>query len=131
MSIILINILTHFPISCKVRPMEIPNNRPLFSLSISAKITGLPTKTLNYFEQQKLLSPLKTPGNRRLYSNNDLERIFTIKYLKINKGINSAGIKLLLEIIDYTNHNGLDLKGKFFIDLNEEELLKKHLHEEK
>ena len=108
--------------------MNIPGNKPLLSLSVASKITGIPSKTLNYFEQQKLTNPAKTPGNRRLYSQEDLKKLFTIKYFK-NKGLNSTGIKLMLEVIEYVNKKGVDIKSVFFKDLNEQEMLKKQLQE--
>lgn len=107
--------------------MDIANDKPFFTLSVASKITDLPPKILNYFERQKLVSPAKTPGNRRLYSKENLIRVFTIKYLKEKMGLNSAGIKLMLEVMDFGKQKGIDLKERFFKDLNEEEQLKKQL----
>lgn len=107
--------------------MDIAKDKPLFPLSVASKITNIPAKMLNYFERQGLISPAKTPGNRRLYSKENLIRVFTIKYLKEKMGLNSAGIKLMLEVMDYAKQKGIDLKARFFKDLNEEEQLKKQL----
>lgn len=107
--------------------MDIPDRLPLFSLSVAARIANLPPKVISYFEKQKLLNPLKTPGNRRLYSKEDLLRILTIKYLKEVKKFNSLAIKTIMEIIDYSKSHELDIKKKFFPDLNEEEELQKSL----
>ncbi|MBI2029037.1 MerR family transcriptional regulator [Candidatus Gottesmanbacteria bacterium] len=108
--------------------MDISNTKPLFSLSVVSKITNLPAKTLNYFERQGLIAPSKTPGNRRLYSKEDLIRVLTIKYLKEKMALNSSGINLILKITSYTATKGVNIKEIFFKDLDEEKDLKEALN---
>ena len=43
--------------------------------------TGLTERRIRYYETLHLLSPQRTAGNQRLYSNHDVERLKTIKQL--------------------------------------------------
>ena len=51
------------------------SNRPLFSISIAASLTGLHSRTLMAYERNQLVAPHRTKGQRRLYSYNDLKTI--------------------------------------------------------
>ncbi len=43
--------------------------------------TGLTERRIRYYETLQLLSPQRTPGNQRLYSDQDIERLKAIKQL--------------------------------------------------
>ncbi|RLL45399.1 MerR family transcriptional regulator [Oceanobacillus piezotolerans] len=69
---------------------------PLFSIGIVIKLTELTARQIRYYEEHGLVFPERTSGNQRLFSFNDVDRLLEIKdYL--DKGLNLAGIKLLLE----------------------------------
>lgn len=69
---------------------------PLFSIGIVMKLTELSARQIRYYEEQGLIFPERTKGNQRLFSFNDVDRLLEIKDL-LDKGLNLAGIKLLLE----------------------------------
>jgi len=69
---------------------------PLFSISIVMKLTELTARQIRYYEEHELVFPERTSGNQRLFSFNDVDRLLEIKNL-LDKGLNLAGIKLLLE----------------------------------
>ncbi|MFD1037898.1 MerR family transcriptional regulator [Virgibacillus byunsanensis] len=68
---------------------------PLFSIGIVKQLTELTARQIRYYEEHKLVHPARTSGNQRLFSFNDVDRLLEIKDL-LDKGINMAGIKLLL-----------------------------------
>ncbi|MGV3488336.1 MAG: MerR family transcriptional regulator [Tuberibacillus sp.] len=74
---------------------SIRRNTPLFSMSIVGKLTGLSARQIRYYEDHQLINPERTPGNRRLFSFNDVEKLLEIKKL-LDKGVNLAGIKHVL-----------------------------------
>lgn len=69
---------------------------PLFSIGIVIKLTELTARQIRYYEANELIAPERTEGNQRLFSFNDVDRLLQIKDL-LDKGLNMAGIKLLLD----------------------------------
>ena len=74
---------------------EIRRNMALFPIGIVMKLTDLSARQIRYYEQHGLIKPVRTSGNQRLFSFNDVERLLEIKAL-IEKGVNIAGIKQVL-----------------------------------
>ena len=75
-------------------------NRPVYVISIAASIAGCHPRTLRIYEEEGLLEPVRTDTNIRLYSDEDLQRVRVIRYLTQNRGVNLAGVKLLLQFHD-------------------------------
>ncbi|WP_152654698.1 MerR family transcriptional regulator [Oceanobacillus sp. CFH 90083] len=69
---------------------------PLFSIGIVMKLTELTARQIRYYEANDLITPERTKGNQRLFSFNDVDKLLQIKDL-LDKGLNMAGIKLLLD----------------------------------
>lgn len=46
------------------------------------------------------MDPVRTDTNIRLYSDDDLRRVRAIRYLTQVRGVNLAGVKLLLQLRD-------------------------------
>ena len=74
--------------------------RPVYVISIAASLAGCHPRTLRIYEEEGLLDPVRTDTNIRLYSDEDLERVRAIRYLTQNRGVNLAGVKLLLQLRD-------------------------------
>ena len=72
--------------------------RAVYVISIAASIAGCHPRTLRIYEEEGLLDPVRTPTNIRLYSDDDLERVRAIRYLTQTRGVNLAGVKLLLQL---------------------------------
>ncbi len=53
-----------------------------YSIGEFSKLTGLGIHTLRYYEQEGLIAPKRSSGNRRCYSDKDLAWIAFIKRLK-------------------------------------------------
>ena len=73
-------------------------NRPVYVISIAASIAGCHPRTLRIYEEEGLLEPVRTDTNIRLYSDDDLQRVRVIRYLTQVRGVNLAGVKLLLQV---------------------------------
>jgi MerR family transcriptional regulator/heat shock protein HspR len=74
------------------------SERPLFPISVVAQMFGVHPQTLRLYEREGLISPGRTKGKTRLYSQNDVEKLKTILHFTQEQGINLAGVGLLLEI---------------------------------
>ncbi len=72
-------------------------NRPVYVISIAAGLAGCHPRTLRIYEEEGLLEPVRTDTNIRLYSDDDLQRVRVIRYLTQVRGVNLAGVKLLLQ----------------------------------
>src|SRR5688500_10973503 len=79
------------------------NHRPVYVISIAAGLAGCHPRTLRIYEEEGLLEPVRTETNIRLYSDDDLQRVRVIRYLTQVRGVNLAGVKLLLHIRDATD----------------------------
>jgi MerR family transcriptional regulator/heat shock protein HspR len=79
--------------------MHVANgNRPVYVISIAANLAGCHPRTLRIYEEEGLLEPVRTDTNIRLYSDDDLQRVRVIRYLTQVRGVNLAGVKMLLQL---------------------------------
>ncbi len=78
-------------------------HRPVYVISIAAGLAGCHPRTLRIYEEEGLLEPVRTETNIRLYSDEDLQRVRVIRYLTQVRGVNLAGVKLLLHMRDATD----------------------------
>jgi len=74
---------------------EVRRNLALFPIGIVQKLTVLTARQIRYYEQHELIQPVRTEGNQRLFSFNDVERLLEVKKL-IDQGLNIAGIKAMV-----------------------------------
>ena len=72
-------------------------DRPLYMISVAAELAGVHPQTLRIFEQKGLVSPQRTRGNTRMYSQADIERLQLINELT-DEGINLAGVIRILDL---------------------------------
>lgn len=75
-------------------------SRPVYVISVAASLTGCHPRTLRIYEEEGLLEPVRTETNIRLYSDDDVHKVRVIRYLTQRRGVNLAGVKLLLQLRD-------------------------------
>jgi MerR family transcriptional regulator, heat shock protein HspR len=73
-------------------------SEPLFVISVAARLVEMHPQTLRKYEREGLVAPSRTAGNLRLYSDEDIERLRQVKYLVETRGLNLAGVQLVLEL---------------------------------
>jgi MerR family transcriptional regulator, heat shock protein HspR len=76
------------------------DDRPRYMISIAAELVGMHPQTLRIYETKGLVRPSRTPGNTRLYSDADLERLRLIQRLTTELGLNLAGVETVLRLED-------------------------------
>ncbi len=76
---------------------EADRNRPLYMIGVAAELAGMHPQTLRSYEQKGLVTPKRTRGNTRMYSQADIERLALINELT-NEGINLAGVIRILDL---------------------------------
>jgi MerR family transcriptional regulator, heat shock protein HspR len=78
--------------------MEMPNSEPRYVISIAARIVGIETHTLRYYERLGLVQPYRSEGNIRYYSESDIEQLRHIKKLMIDLGLNPTGAEVVVHM---------------------------------
>jgi len=69
-----------------------------YMISAVAQKYNIHPQTLRLYEREGLLTPSRTEGNTRLYSEEDLEQLETILSLTRDLGVNLAGVEIILNM---------------------------------
>ncbi len=80
--------------------MNSEENEPRYGISIAAKMIGVRTHTLRYYERIGIIEPRRSQGNIRLYSNSDIALLRRAKTLMGDLGVNLAGIEVILRMLE-------------------------------
>ncbi|MDD7813400.1 helix-turn-helix transcriptional regulator [Mycobacterium sp. CSUR Q5927] len=67
----------------------------VYSISVAAELSGIGPQTLRLYESRGLVTPARTAGGTRRYSDHDLARLQRIVEL-VGEGVNVAGIGEIL-----------------------------------
>jgi len=78
-------------------------SEPRYVISIAARMVGVETYTLRYYEKIGVVKPLRSRGNIRLYSERDVNLIRRVKTLMDDLGVNLAGIDVILRMLQQIN----------------------------
>ena len=76
------------------------HDEPCFVISVAARIVGVQTQTLRYYERLGLVEPHRTQGNQRVYSRRDVERVRRMRSLIDDLGVNLAGVEVVMRLLD-------------------------------
>ena len=75
------------------------HDEPVFIISVAARMLGVRTQTLRYYERLGLIEPSRTRGNQRVFSRRDIERVHRIRGLMDDLGVNLAGVEVVLKLL--------------------------------
>lgn len=70
----------------------------VFVISVAAELAGMHPQTLRQYDRLGLVSPHRTPGRGRRYSQRDIEQLREVQRLSQEEGVNLAGIKRILDL---------------------------------
>ena len=73
---------------------------PRYSISVAAELAGMHPQTLRMYDAKGVVSPRRTPGGTRRYSDRDVERLGKIGTLTGELGLNLAGAIRVLDLED-------------------------------
>jgi MerR family transcriptional regulator/heat shock protein HspR len=71
--------------------------RGVFMISIAAELADMHPQTLRMYEARGLITPQRSPGKTRLYSQQDVERLRRIQEMT-EEGLNLVGVRTVLEL---------------------------------
>jgi MerR family transcriptional regulator/heat shock protein HspR len=69
-------------------------------ISVAAELAGMHPQTLRAYEAKGLVTPSRTPGGTRVYSDEDVARLTLIQQLTTKLGLNLAGVEHVLRLED-------------------------------
>ena len=73
-------------------------DEPVYLISIVSSMLNIHPQTLRQYERDGLISPSRTSGRMRLYSQRDIDRMKMILRLTRDLGVNIAGIDIILRL---------------------------------
>lgn len=92
------------------------SQKPLFTISVAARLVKAHPRTLMIYEKKGLVKPYRTSKGRRLYSPREIKFLHFIRFLTQEGRINLKGVLVLLEAIEAAKKTKLDLKKILFPD---------------
>ncbi len=69
-----------------------------FLISVAAELAGMHAQTLRTYDRLGLVSPRRTSGGGRRYSERDVDLLREVQRLSQDEGVNLAGIKRIIEL---------------------------------
>jgi MerR family transcriptional regulator, heat shock protein HspR len=75
-----------------------PRKKTGYMISSVAESFQIHPQTLRLYERLGLLTPSRSEGNTRLYTDNDLQRLEVILTLTRELGVNLAGVEVILNM---------------------------------
>ncbi|MCU1594769.1 MAG: hspR [Frankiales bacterium] len=67
-------------------------------ISVAAELAGMHPQTLRQYDRLGLVSPDRTGGGGRRYSERDIELLREVQRLSHEEGVNLAGIKRIIDL---------------------------------
>ena len=103
---------------------EMRKSVPVLPISTVMQLTNLTARQIRYYEEHHLIEPVRTEGNRRMFSLNNIDELLEIQEL-LEQGINIAGIKKVFALkkeVNKRTFRGVDLKELDFRSIVQEEM---------
>jgi len=79
--------------------MNLDDTEPCYVISVAARMVGVQTHTLRYYERVGIIEPSRSGGNIRLYSGRDIARLRRVKTLMDDMGVNLAGVEVIIRVM--------------------------------
>ncbi len=83
--------------------MNLDDTDPRYVISVTARMLGIQTHTLRYYERIGIIEPARSRGNIRLYSERDIAQLRRAKTLMDDLGVNLAGVEVIMRMAQRMN----------------------------
>jgi MerR family transcriptional regulator/heat shock protein HspR len=70
----------------------------VFVISVAAELAGMHAQTLRSYDRLGLVTPGRTSGGGRRYTERDIELLREVQRLSQDEGVNLAGVKRIIEL---------------------------------
>ena len=75
-----------------------PGDSHTFLISVAAELAGMHAQTLSTYDRLGLVTPRRSTGGGRRYSQRDVDLLREVQRLSQDEGVNLAGIKRIIEL---------------------------------
>ena len=82
----------------------VEDTQTVFSISRIAKMLHVHPQTLRFYERAGFVKPVRTRGDTRLYSHQDIAQLRLILHLTRDMGVNLAGVEIILRMQHQLEH---------------------------
>jgi MerR family transcriptional regulator/heat shock protein HspR len=79
-------------------PAPLPDDAPVFVISVAAELAGMHAQTLRQYDRLGLVRPGRTAGGGRRYTPRDVALLREVQRLSQEDGVNLAGIKRIIDL---------------------------------
>src|SRR5437762_7927725 len=79
-------------------PGQPGRDQGVYMISVAAELAGMHPQTLRIYEARGLITPKRSAGKTRLYSQEDVDRLRRIQELTSEMGMNLAGVEKVFEL---------------------------------
>lgn len=100
----------------------------VYVISVAARLASMHPNTLRKYDREGLVSPSRSEGRQRLYSETDVQRLQIVRTLADRYGINLNGVRLVMDLVRLVTgvvnllENSEELKGKATAEVAAREL---------
>ena len=100
----------------------------VYVISVAARLAAMHPNTLRKYDREGLVSPSRSEGRQRLYSETDVQRLQIVRTLAERYGINLSGVRLVMDLVRLVTgvvnllENSEELKGKASAEVAAREL---------
>lgn len=98
---------------------------PILPIRTVMQITNLSARQIRYYEEHELVEPMRTDGNRRIFSLQNVDELLEIQEL-LGEGVNIAGIKKVFALKREGSRQ--TYRGKTFSNEDLRAMVQKELH---
>ena len=77
---------------------KLKKKQAFFSISAVAKMFSVHQQTIRLYEKEGFITPKRSDGNTRMFSEEDVDRLEEIIHLTHQLGINLAGVEMILKL---------------------------------
>ena len=99
--------------------MPAENTEPVYAIGVAAKLVETHPQTLRMYERMGLLDPHRSEAGRRLYSEQDLDRVRRIQHLTQDMGVNLAGVEVVFRLLAQMDELRAEMEGHMNRQLRE------------
>lgn len=100
----------------------------VYVISVAARLVAMHPNTLRKYDKEGLVSPSRSEGRQRMYSDTDVQRLQIVRTLAERYGINLSGVRLVMDLVRVITgvvnllENSDELQGKASAEVAAREL---------
>jgi MerR family transcriptional regulator, heat shock protein HspR len=77
---------------------KVKRNKAYYSISAVAKMFTIHQQTIRLYEKEGLITPKRSEGNTRMFTEEDVNQLEEVIYLTHQLGINIAGVQMIFKL---------------------------------